>query len=87
MGCWSYFEGMLEELAEALGFAHPRPRYAGRHSSASPAVGMLERHKIEQAKLVDEALTVGLPRVGRLGAGRKRDGGDDGRRGAEGGAA
>ena len=64
--------GTSRYLAAELGFPHPRPRYAGRESSASPAVGTLARHKAEQAKLVDEALTVGLPPVGRLAARRRQ---------------
>ena len=75
MGCWSFIDEPLEELATEVGFAEPRPRYAGRPSSASPATGLLERHRREQAQLIDEALTVGLPRVGRLTAKRGPRGG------------
>ncbi len=67
-GCWNYIDEQLEELAIEAGFDDPRPRYAGRLTTASPAAGLLERHKAEQAQLVDEALTVGLPWVGRLAA-------------------
>lgn len=70
MGCWSYIDEQLEEIAEEVGFDDPRPRYAGRPTSASPAVGLMDHHRREQAKLVDEALTVGLPRLGRLAAAR-----------------
>jgi 2-oxoglutarate dehydrogenase E1 component len=73
MGCYAFIEGQLEELAEETGFAHSRLRYAGRQTSASPAVGLLEQHRREQAQLVDEALTIGLPSVGRLAARRGRD--------------
>ena len=73
-GSWSFVDEQLEELAVEAGFEHPRPRYAGRPTSASPAVGLLERHRREQAKLIDEALTVGLPRVGRMAAKRDQPG-------------
>jgi 2-oxoglutarate dehydrogenase E1 component len=73
MGCWSFVDELLEEIAGEAGFEHPRPRYAGRPTSASPATGLMENHRLEQAQLVDEALTVGLPRVGRLAA-KRRDG-------------
>ena len=53
------------------GFEDPRSRYAGRSTTASPAAGLLDRHRQEQAQLVDEALTVGLPRVGRLAAAKQ----------------
>jgi 2-oxoglutarate dehydrogenase E1 component len=72
MGAFSYLEGQLEEIALEVGFEKPRPRYAGRTTSASPAVGLLEQHKREQAQLVEEALTIGLPSVGRLAARRGR---------------
>jgi 2-oxoglutarate dehydrogenase E1 component len=35
-----------------------RPLYVGRPDSASPATGLLRRHNLEQAHLVDEALVV-----------------------------
>jgi 2-oxoglutarate dehydrogenase E1 component len=35
-----------------------RPRYAGRAAAASPATGLASRHAKEQAKLIDEALSV-----------------------------
>jgi 2-oxoglutarate dehydrogenase E1 component len=66
MGYWFHVEQFIEEVAEELGFDHPRPRYAGRHAAASPATGIAERHRREQAQLVDEALTVGMRRVGRI---------------------
>jgi 2-oxoglutarate dehydrogenase E1 component len=35
-----------------------RPRYAGRRAAASPATGLASRHAKEQAKLIDEALSL-----------------------------
>ncbi len=49
MGGWSF---MMPRLFEAL---EKMPRYAGRRSAASPAVGSLAVHKREQQKLVEEA--------------------------------
>jgi 2-oxoglutarate dehydrogenase E1 component len=66
MGYWFHVEQFIEEVAEELGFQNPRPRYTGRHAAASPATGIAERHRREQAALVDDALTVGKRRVGRI---------------------
>jgi 2-oxoglutarate dehydrogenase E1 component len=67
MGAWSLIAEFLEEVAEEAGVKNPRPRYAGRSAAASPATGVFQRHLAEQGKLVEEALTVGLPRYGRIG--------------------
>jgi len=74
-GAWSYIGEFIEEVATEIGFERPRPRYAGRRAAASPATGSHKRHLEEQAQLVDEALTVGLPRVGRIAARRAADNG------------
>jgi len=52
MGAWSYIASRLRDL-----FAKPL-RYAGRDASASPAVGSLGVHKLEQRRLLEEAFTV-----------------------------
>ncbi|MEM7792253.1 MAG: hypothetical protein AAF546_12690, partial [Verrucomicrobiota bacterium] len=49
MGGWSF---MMPRLFEAL---EKMPRYAGRKSSASPAVGSLAKHKREQLALIKDA--------------------------------
>ena len=49
MGGWSFISARLTEL---LGRTI---RYAGRRSSASPAVGCLAKHKHEQNKLIKTA--------------------------------
>ena len=72
MGPWAFAESFIEEAAEAAGFKNPRPRYAGRRSAASPATGSNKRHHVEQAELVDSALTLGLTRLSRM-ATRKAD--------------
>ncbi|MFZ9202238.1 MAG: 2-oxoglutarate dehydrogenase E1 component [Opitutales bacterium] len=49
MGAWSFISPVIEEV---LGV---RPVYAGRDAAASPAVGSLAIHKIEQADLLEQA--------------------------------
>ena len=66
MGAWSYVNEFIEEVATEMGFKNPRPRYAGRASSASPATGQNRRHLEEQAALVDDALTIGRKPMGRI---------------------
>ena len=57
-GSWWYIheriEGVLSELKHKAG----RPQYAGRPDAAAPATGLMKRHQEEQAKLVNEALSV-----------------------------
>jgi 2-oxoglutarate dehydrogenase E1 component len=52
MGAYSYIAPLLEEATAQ------KPIYAGRKASASPAVGSLARHKIEQAALLEQAFTL-----------------------------
>ena len=52
MGAWSYIAPRLRDL-----FSMPL-RYAGRDASASPAVGSLNIHKLEQKALIEEAFKV-----------------------------
>ncbi|WP_455373729.1 2-oxoglutarate dehydrogenase E1 component [Limibacillus halophilus] len=73
MGYWTAVHEMIEEVAEGLGFKHPRPRYAGRRSAASPATGYAKRHAEEQAALVADALVIGKEREGRIGTRRRFD--------------
>jgi len=73
MGAWSFVETFIEEAAAEIGFKNPRPRYAGRRSAASPATGSFQRHVKEQSALLEDALTVGLPRMGRIGTRRAAD--------------
>jgi multifunctional 2-oxoglutarate metabolism enzyme len=53
VGGWTFMEPRLENLLPRC----ERPRYIGRTASASPATGSYTIHQLEQAKLVDEALT------------------------------
>ena len=52
MGGWSF---VSEQIETALGI---RPKYAGRDAAASPAVGSLSVHKIEQADVIRQAFAV-----------------------------
>jgi 2-oxoglutarate dehydrogenase E1 component len=58
MGAWSFVAERIAELAARVGFASPQPRYAGRPAAAATATGLYERHLEQQARLVDEALSV-----------------------------
>jgi 2-oxoglutarate dehydrogenase E1 component len=66
MGPWSHVGEFIEEVAAEVGFARPRPRYTGRPSAASPATGSHKRHVEEQARLLDDALTLGKKPMGRI---------------------
>ena len=66
MGAWDYLKGPLSEIAREVGCKDSRIRYAGRETSAAPATGLLEDHQTEQARLIDEALRVGIEPMGRL---------------------
>ena len=58
MGSWSFIDPYIEEALTELDGKATRPIYAGRKASASPATGLMERHKKEQADLIDQALTI-----------------------------
>ena len=57
-GAWNYLEPNLEWLLGRLSVKSNRARYVGRNAAASPATGLLESHKREQASIVDEAVTI-----------------------------
>ncbi len=59
MGAWRFIDRKLEAaMAEAPKLKAARPRYVGRAEAASTATGVMKRHIAEQAKLVDDALTL-----------------------------
>ncbi len=58
MGAWYFVDRRIEAVLAGLKVQARRPVYVGRPDSASPATGLLRRHNIEQAHLVDEALVV-----------------------------
>jgi 2-oxoglutarate dehydrogenase E1 component len=72
MGAWDFVEDFIEEIAADIDMAHSRPRYAGRRTASSPATGLGKRHQAEQAALIDDALTIGKPALGRI-ASRKAE--------------
>jgi len=58
MGSWGYVHEKLEDVLVATKHKAGRPRYVGRPEAASPATGLMSRHKAQQAQLVDEALSL-----------------------------
>ncbi|HET8726643.1 MAG TPA: 2-oxoglutarate dehydrogenase E1 component, partial [Alphaproteobacteria bacterium] len=58
MGAWFFVDRKIEALLHEIGHRCKRPIYAGRKEAAAPATGLLRRHNQEQAKLIDEALTL-----------------------------
>ncbi|KPK82310.1 MAG: 2-oxoglutarate dehydrogenase [Gemmatimonas sp. SM23_52] len=63
MGAWSFIAERIAEVTERSGLAQPEPRYAGRPAAAATATGLYERHLKEQARLVDEALSLEAKRA------------------------
>ncbi|HUH84554.1 MAG TPA: 2-oxoglutarate dehydrogenase E1 component [Stellaceae bacterium] len=58
MGAWTFIDRRLEQVLVELGGKSRRARYVGRPEAAATATGLLKRHTAEQAKLVDEALSI-----------------------------
>ncbi|MCH2393629.1 2-oxoglutarate dehydrogenase E1 component [Oceanibaculum sp.] len=57
MGSWTFVDRKIEAVLTEIGAKHKRPVYVGRPAAAATATGLLKRHNMEQAKLVEEALT------------------------------
>ena len=57
-GAWNFIEPNIEWVLTRIGAENPRPTYAGRNASASPATGLASQHKAQQAALVAEALGI-----------------------------
>ncbi|MBF0348170.1 MAG: 2-oxoglutarate dehydrogenase E1 component [Magnetococcales bacterium] len=57
MGAWMFVLPRLIYLLQDLGRTQLQPGYAGRGASASPATGLHKKHVIEQALLVEQALS------------------------------
>ena len=66
MGPWGFVADFIREVAAEAGIEDTRLRYTGRDSAGSPATGSAQRHRAEQAALVDDALTVGKEVLGRI---------------------
>jgi 2-oxoglutarate dehydrogenase E1 component len=74
MGAWTYVEPRLREVLQGHGDGIKRPlplRYAGRPERASPAEGSLDRHGVEQARIIQTAL-VDAPSAAVAANGRRR---------------
>ena len=57
MGGWTFVAPRIASALRVMGRETQRPRYAGRASSAAPATGLLKRHNLEQAELLEDALS------------------------------
>jgi 2-oxoglutarate dehydrogenase E1 component len=58
MGAWFFVDPEIENILIKLDHKVKRAKYVGRAAAAAPATGYLKKHNEEQAKLVDEALTL-----------------------------
>ncbi|HZH27561.1 MAG TPA: 2-oxoglutarate dehydrogenase E1 component, partial [Azospirillaceae bacterium] len=58
MGSWFFVDRRIEQVLTEIGHKAGRPKYAGRPEAASPATGLLKQHNLEQAALIDAALSV-----------------------------
>ncbi|MEO1013747.1 MAG: 2-oxoglutarate dehydrogenase E1 component [Pseudomonadota bacterium] len=58
MGAWFFMEPNIEWTLQQIEAETRRPRYVGRSAAASPATGLMSRHKAELSAFLDEALTV-----------------------------
>ncbi|MEQ8177855.1 MAG: hypothetical protein RIA10_05915, partial [Amphiplicatus sp.] len=56
MGAWFFMEPNIEWTLDQIGAKSKRARYVGRPSSASPATGLMSRHKQELEDFLGEAL-------------------------------
>jgi 2-oxoglutarate dehydrogenase E1 component len=57
MGAWSFVNPRIEEVLVQLDISCKRAGYVGRPDAASPAVGYLKIHNIEQSEIVKQALS------------------------------
>ena len=58
MGGWTFMDPNIEWTLEQIGAKSKRARYVGRAAAASPATGLMSRHKQELDDFLNEALTV-----------------------------
>ncbi|MFQ5563544.1 MAG: 2-oxoglutarate dehydrogenase E1 component [Parvularculaceae bacterium] len=56
MGAWFFMEPNLEWTFGQIGAKHKRAKYVGRPASASPATGLMTKHKKELDDLLNDAL-------------------------------
>jgi 2-oxoglutarate dehydrogenase E1 component len=57
-GGWSYIEPRLNTLLEHTGVSQKAAKFIGRSIAAAPATGFIRVHEAEQARLVQDALTL-----------------------------
>jgi 2-oxoglutarate dehydrogenase E1 component len=57
-GYWNFVDRRIEKVLKEIKHKAGRPEYVGREEAASPATGSLKKHNLQQAKLIDEALTI-----------------------------
>ncbi|MBI1365295.1 MAG: 2-oxoglutarate dehydrogenase E1 component [Alphaproteobacteria bacterium] len=55
MGAWFFMEPNIEWTLEQIGAKTKRARYVGRAASASPATGLMSKHKLELEEFLNEA--------------------------------
>ncbi len=58
MGAWFFMNPNIEWTLGQIGAKSKRARYVGRAAAASPATGLMSRHKQELEDFLNEALTV-----------------------------
>jgi len=56
MGAWSFIDPYLEWVLAHINAKHQRVRYTGRAAAASPATGLMSKHKEQLAAFLDDAL-------------------------------
>lgn len=57
MGAWFFMEPNIEWTLGQIDAKHKRARYVGRPAAASPATGLMSKHKQELEEFLDEALS------------------------------
>ena len=57
-GYWHFVDRKIEASLVEANIKVKRPVYVGREAAAAPATGLMSRHKAEQEKLINEALSV-----------------------------
>ncbi|MEZ5896816.1 MAG: 2-oxoglutarate dehydrogenase E1 component [Parvularculaceae bacterium] len=58
MGAWFFMEPNVEWTLDQIGAKHKRMRYIGRPASASPATGLMSRHKRELEDFLNDAFSL-----------------------------
>ncbi|WP_411819458.1 2-oxoglutarate dehydrogenase E1 component [Hyphococcus formosus] len=58
MGAWFFMDPNIEWTLGQIDAKHKRARYVGRPAAASPATGLMSKHKQELEEFLDEALSI-----------------------------